>query len=215
MNALLDDYTIYHVVRIVAGGVLVVTFILLSIFFWTQWKRVPKTDERKWTFEKQTYFSFGALSIVVGLLLAFIVAANATNVLDPRHGFSLLVDSLGTPKAGTQMDTIYQAFNTWVQSGSATIPPVVQTKIHERIALHTTSAIVYGILLVVFVVLDAPIWRTLIKRSRVREAKWGLQERALLASGVAAVALSLLLMVMVVVNVQGAIAPITLTLLEG
>lgn len=215
MNALLDDYTTYHVVRIVAGGLLVVTFVLLSIFFWTQWKRVPKTDERKWTFEKKTYFSFGALSTVVGLLIAFIVAANATNALDPRHGFSLLVDSLGTPKAGTQMDTIYQAFNTWVQSGSITIPPVVQTKIQERIALHTTSAIVYGILLVVFVVLDAPIWRTLIKRSRVREARWRLQERALLASGVAAVALSLLLMVMVVVNLQGAIAPITLTLLEG
>jgi hypothetical protein len=215
INILINDYTKYHVVLVVAGGLLVVMLVLLGIFFWTQWKRVPKIDTRKWTFEKKTYFAFGALSTVVGLLIAFIVAVNATNVLDPQHGFSLLVDALGTPKAGTQTDKRYQAFNTWVQSGSTNIPSIVQTKIHERTAFHTTKAMVCGILLVVFVVLSTRIWSTLVKRSRVREAKWRLKESALLVSGVATVTLSLLLMVMVVANMQGAFAPITLTLLYG
>jgi hypothetical protein len=215
MNALINDYAKYHVVLVVAGGLLVVSFVLLSIFFWAQWRRVPKTDRRNWTFEKKTYFSLGALSAAMGLLIALIVAANATNVVDSRHGFSLLVDSLGTPKAGTQMDRLHQAFNAWIQSGSPSIPSIVQRKAHERIAFHTTRAAVGGILLVVFVVLSTRIWSTLVKRSRVREAKWRLQERALLIAGVATVTLSLLLMVIVVANMQGAFAPLTLTLLYG
>jgi hypothetical protein len=203
------------VVLVVAGGFLVVVFVLLSIAFWTRWKRVPKTDKRKWTFEKKIYFSFGALSTAVGLLIALITAVNATNVVDPQQGFSLLVDSLGTPKAGTQMNKLYQAFNTWVQSGSTSIPPLIQRKIDERIAFHTTKALVCGILLVLFVALGVHIWSTLIKRSREREAKWRLKESALLVSGVATVTFSLLLMVIVVANMQGAFAPITLTLLYG
>ncbi len=215
MNTLINDYTRYHVVFVVEGGLLVVIYILLSIFFWTQWRGVPKIDKRRWTFEKKTYFSFGVLSIAVGLLISLFVAADATNVADPRLGFSLLVDSLGTPKAGTPMDHLYQAFNTWLQSGSATIPPLVQNKIDERMAFHMIRALVGGILLVAFVVFSTWIWRTLIKRSRIREMKWRLRESALLVSGVATVLLSLYLMAFVVANLQGALAPITLTLLYG
>jgi uncharacterized protein YacL len=215
MNTLINDYTKYHVVLVVVGGFLVLIFILLSLFFWTQFKRTPQAAKHKWTFEKKTYFSLGALSIVVGLLLALIVAANASNVLNPQHGFSLLIDSLGTPKAGTQMDKLYQAGNTWIQSGSTNIPPLIQRKIQERIAFHTTKAIVCGVLLVISVVLSIWIWRTLIKKSRVRESKWGLEERALLVFGAVTIAFSLLLMVIVVANMQGAFAPITLTLFNG
>lgn len=215
MNTLISDYTKYHVVLVVMGGFLVLIFILLSLFFWAQFRRIPKTDKHKWTFEKKVYASFGALSIVVGLLIALIVAVNATNVLNPLHGFSLLVDSLGAPKTGTQMDKLYLAFNTWVQSGSANIPSLIQSKIHERLAFHTTKAIVCGVLLVVFVAFSARIWSTLIKKSRVRESKWRLKERTLLISGIATITLSLLLMVIVVANMQGAFAPITLTLLYG
>lgn len=215
LNTLINDYITYHVVFVIAGGLLVVIFGLLSIFFWKQWKRVPKTDKSKWTFEKKTYFSFGALSIVVALMIALIAAANATNVVDPRHGFSLLPDSLVTPASDTPKDQLYLAFNTWLQSGGANIPSIIQSKIHERIAFHTTKAIVCGLLLVLFVVLSMFIWNTLIKRPRVREAKWRLKEIALLASGVAMVILSLLMMVIVVANTQAAFGPITLTLLYG
>ena|SRR5579871_5469746 len=161
------------------------------------------------------YCSFGAVSIVVGLVFAWFVAVDATNVLDPRDGFSFLVDSLGTPQPGTPMDHLYQAFNTWIQSGSTTIPSLVQEKIQERMAFHTTKAIVSGVLLVVFVVLGTLIWRTLLKKSRIREATWRLTESALLVCGAVAITFSLLLLVIVVANLQGAFAPITLTLLDG
>jgi hypothetical protein len=107
----------------------------------------------------------------------------------------LLVDELGTPKAGTPMAQLYQSFNTWLQSGSTTMPSLVQSKLDERIAFNTIVVIVSSILLVVCVALSTFIWSTLIKRSRVREAKWRLQERAFVVSGVATVALSLLMLV--------------------
>jgi len=69
MNALINDYILFHVVRVVAGGLLVVIFVLLSRFFWLRWKRLPRSDERKWTFERKTYFAFGTLSTVVGVLM--------------------------------------------------------------------------------------------------------------------------------------------------
>lgn len=215
MNILLDDYTRHHAVLVVVGGFLVLIFLLLSFFFWTQFKRTPEEAAHKWTFEKKTYFSLGALSIVVGLLMALIVAVNATTVLNPLPGFSALVDSLGTPKAGTQMDKLYQAFNIWLQSGSIHIPSLIQSKIDERLAWQRPKAIVSGVLLVVFVALSTRIWSTLIKKSRIRESKWGLKERALLVSGTVTITLSLLLMVIAVANMQGAFAPLALTLAFG
>jgi hypothetical protein len=215
MNTLINDYTRYHIVLVAVGGFLVLIFLLLSLVFWTQFKRTPQTAKHRWTFEKKTYFSLGALSTVVGLVLALIVAANATNVLNPQHGLSLLIDSLGTPRAGTQMDKLYQAFNTWVQSGSTHIPSLIQSTIDERLAWQRPKAIVSGVLLVVFGALSTYLWRTLLKKSQVRESTWGLKERALLVFGAATITFSLLLMVIVVANMQGAFAPITLTMLNG
>lgn len=215
LNTIFNDYVKWHVVAVVADSFFVVIFILLSMFFWTHWRKTPKTDKRKWTFEKRTYFSFGIMSGVVGLLITFVVVVNVITVMDPRPGFSLLVDELGTPKAGTPMAQLYQSFNTWLQSGSTTMPSLVQSKLDERIAFNTTIVIVSSILLVVCVALSTFIWRTLIKRSRVREAKWRLQERAFLVSGVATVALSLLMLVVFAKYLQGALYPITWTLAFG
>src|SRR5215469_12421853 len=116
LNTIFNDYVEYHVVAIIADSSFVVIFILLSVFFWTHRGKSPQTDKRKWTFEKRTYFSFGIVSGVVGLLITFVIAANVSVLLDPRPGFTLLVDDLGTPKAGTPMAHLYQAFNTWLQS---------------------------------------------------------------------------------------------------
>jgi uncharacterized protein YacL len=215
MNALMHDYVLFHIVRVAAGGLLMVIFVLLSAFFWRRWKRLPRGEERKSKFERKTYFAFGIFSTVVGLLIAFVVAVNAATVLHPWPGFGWLVDSLETPKAGTQMDKLYQAFNTWLQSGSASIPTLIQQRIQERIALHTTRVIVGGVLLVAFVVLSTRIWSTLVERSRGREPEWTLKERSLLVGGAASVILSLVLMVVVEVNLRWAFAQLTVTLLYG
>ncbi|HEU5383022.1 MAG TPA: hypothetical protein VFV38_47050 [Ktedonobacteraceae bacterium] len=215
MNTLINDYIMYHLVLVIVGGFFVLIFLLLSLFFWTQLRRTPQTAKHTWTFEKKTYFSLGAVSIVVGLLIALIVAANATTVLNPLPGFSSLVDSLGTPKAGTQMEKLYQAFNTWLQSGSTHIPSFIQSKIDERLAWQRPKAMVSGVLLVVFGALSTGLWRTLLKKSQGRESTWGLKERALLVSGAVTITLSLLLVVLVVANMQAAFAPLTLTLAFG
>jgi hypothetical protein len=215
MNALINDYILFHEVRVVAGSLLVVIFVLLSAFFWLRWKRLPRSNERTSTFERKTYLAFGMLSTVVGLLIAFVVAVNVATVLYPWPGLSLLVDELGTPKTGTQMDKLYQAFNTWLQSDSQSMPSLIQQRIQERIALHTTRVIVCGILLLAFTVLSKGIWSTLIKRSRAREPRWTLKERSLLVCGVASVTLSLVLMVLAEVNLRWAFAQITVTLLYG
>ena len=106
MNALINDYTQYHVVFVVTGGLVVVIFGLLSLYFGIQWKRVPRTEQRTWTFEKKTHFLFGLLSLVTGLLMALIVAANASNVADPERGFSLVIDSIVTPTVSTPPYTL-------------------------------------------------------------------------------------------------------------
>lgn len=215
MNTLISDYTTYHLVLVVVGGFFVLIFLLLSLFFWIQLKRTPQEVSRTWTFEKKTYVFLGAVSTVFGLLITLIVAVNATTVLNPQPGFSALVDSLGTPKAGTQMDKLYQVFNTWLQSGSTHIPSLIQSKIDERLAWQRPKAIVSCVLLVVFGALSTCLWRTLLKKSQVREAKWGLKERALLVTGAATIAFSLLLVVIVVANMQAAVAPLALTLAFG
>lgn len=183
MNTLINDYIKYHVVLVVVGGFFVLIFLLLSLFFWAQWKRTSQAAPHKWTFEKKTYFFLGAVSTVFGLLIALIVAVNATTVLNPLPGFSLLVDSLGTPKPGTQMDKLYQECNIWLQSGSTQIPSLLQSKVDKRLAWQRPKAIVSGMLLIGFGALSTYLWRTLLKKSQVRESRWGLKERALLVSG--------------------------------
>ncbi len=212
LNSLVSDYTRYHVVLVVVGGLFTLGLILLSLFFWKGFRKAPTVDARKWTFEKKTFFYFGSFSTLVGSLMALIVAANVSNVLNPWQGFSESIGLLGTPRAGTQTDRLYQSFNGWLQSGSPRMPSFVQRKIDDRLAWQRPKAIISGLFLVAFVLMSAQIWRSLIRKSAVREGEWNLKERALLLSGVVAVVICLLPMVMVLGNAQGSIAPISLTL---
>jgi hypothetical protein len=215
LNNLLSDYTKYHVVLLIVGGLFTLILITLSVLFWARFKRALKTDTSKWTFEKKTYFSFALLTTIVGLFMSLIVVANASNVLNPRQGFSGAVGILGTSQAGTHKAELYQSFNTWLQSGSTHVPSLIQSKINDRLAWQRPKAVICGILLAIFVVVSVRIWDTLIRQSKVRETKQKLEEKALFFSGVVAVAICLLLMLMVIGNTQGAFAPISLTLFYG
>ncbi|MFC4778806.1 hypothetical protein ACFO9Q_18580 [Paenibacillus sp. GCM10023252] len=105
------------------------------------------------------------------------------------------------------------SFSEWVKSGSENIPPDIREGIHGRFEFHSTKAIVCGVLLLLFVMLSKRIWTALIKKSRVAPIKWTFKERAYLVCGVATVALSLLMMIIVAANMQGAIAPLSTYLL--
>jgi cytochrome bd-type quinol oxidase subunit 2 len=215
LNSLLGDYTTYHVVLLIIGGCFTLIFVVLSILFWVRFKRAPKTEIRKWTFEQKTYFSFGLLTTIVGLVMMLIVVANAGTVLNPRPGLLEVINEFGTSQGGAHRAELYQSFNTWLQSGSRDVPALIQSKINDRLAWQRPKAIICSVLLAIFVATSVRIWSALIKKSKVRETKLKLNEKALLVSGCFSVASCLLLMLMVLGNTQATFAPMSLTLFLG
>ncbi len=215
LNSLLSDYIKYHVVFLIVGGLFTLILLTLSILFWTRYKKTPKTAISKWIFEKKTYFSFSLLTTIVGLFMALIVVANTSTVLNPQQGFSGVVGMLGISQTDEQKVQLHQSFNIWLQSGSTHIPALIQSKINDRLAWQLPKAIICSALLIIFIVVSVYIWGTLIRQSKVREMKRTLKEKMLLFSGVVSVAVCLLLMLMVIGNMQGAFAPLSLTLLYG
>jgi hypothetical protein len=211
-NALLHDYINYHAVLIIEGGIFAFLLIVLSGHFWRRFKRMQKAGTRNWIFEKKAYFCFGLVSTIAALLMILIVVINLGTVLNPQEGFAQVIQELGSPQAGTQKAAHYQAVNTWVQSGIAPMPTVLQNKVRDRLSWQRPKAIVCSLLLVVFTFFAERLWRKLIN-SQAGESIWRLKEKALMIIGVITVPAALLLMIMALANTQASFAPITLTLL--
>jgi hypothetical protein len=209
MHTLLTDYAKFHLVLVIAGGCTVIVLGLLSIIFWMRWKRTPNGDKHQWTFAKKVYFSFGLLSTAVSLLLALIVAANATNAFDPVPGFSLLANSTTT----SDSSQLGHALNAWITSGNSTVPPLIQQKVQDRLAWQRPKAIVSGILLILFVVLSFFLWNALLQKTKGKASKWQMKEATYFICGIATLTFSFFLLVLVLANMQGAIAPLTITVL--
>lgn len=212
LNTLLSDYTNYHLVLVVPGAGMVLVLLALNGFFLYRFRRTPRYESHAWTFEKKTFFSFWVVCTLASLMMALIVAANVSNVLDARHGLSLLAESLSTPSAGSNRATLLQAFDTWLRSEDTDIPPTVQRALNNRLSWQQPKAIVCSLLLVCFTLLNTWIWRSLLKRSRANDGTWIAKDMALLTSGIGTVATAMLMMVMALANLQAVWAPITLTL---
>lgn len=212
LDVLIADYARYHLVLVIVGGFFLLCQILLIIFFWRRFRRAPKPTAHRWTFERVTYFGFGLLSVCVALFLALVVAANISNAVSPRAGFAGSIGLLSEPEVGTSTYDVQRAYDQWLKSDDAEVPPGVQTAVNERLAWQRPKALICSALLLLFVVLSAATWRTLIRRSRGPDAKWKLADSALLLAGVFTVAACLLLMLMVMGNTQAAVAPISMTM---
>lgn len=215
LTALLRDYTAYHVVLVVVGGLFLVALTWLSATMWRRWWRSRRTASGATGFERRTYASFGLLSAVVALFLALVVAANVSNALDPRDGFAGALGLLGVPKAGTSVAELQDAFTTWLTAGDDEVPSRVTEAIDERLSWQRPKAIITTVLLVGGVVLSAATWRSLVRRSRARPGRRPLREWGLSCVGVLSVVVCLLLMLMVMGNTQGSLAPLSLTLFFG
>jgi uncharacterized protein YacL len=211
-NTLLNDYARYHLVLVVMGGFVAAALIILGVWFLLRLRRPRESALHRSTLERRVYGSFGAFFVVIGLLMSVIVAANATNVMDPQRG---LIGSVGTPPAGTPASKRYQTFNTWVRSGRPTVPAAIQSEVNARLSWQRPKAIVCSILLVGAIGMSAFLWKSVIKRSRRKRTNLGVQGAALLAFGIAGVFISLLLVVMVLANTQASLAPVTMTLVFG
>jgi len=212
---LLSDYTKFHLVLVALGGAFVLCFLLLSAFSRRWYTRSPRVNGHRWTFERTTGLFLLATSAVLALMMAVVVAANLSNVLNPRHGFSGSVDMIVVARSGTPTSTLHQAFTTWLQSGDAQMPSLVRRRIDDRLAWQRPKAVICGVLLILFVALGAHIWRTLVGKSREPRATWGLRDRALLGAGVGSGLACLVLMLMVLGNTQASIAPLAMTLVFG
>lgn len=218
LNVLLADYTTYHLVLVVTVSVLGAVFLLLAGVFWTRWRRAPPAGRGRWTFERGTFAGFTVLCALVGVALAGLVAIDANTVLHPQNGFSLAVATLGTPAPGTPRAALDQSFAAWIHSDRSAMPALVRARVDARVAFQGTKAAWSAALLVVMVGLSGALWRTLVRRSRHGSAGWARSpwlQGALLLAGAATVACSLLLLVMVVANLQGALAPVAKTLFYG
>jgi hypothetical protein len=215
LGKLISDYTNYHVVLVVVGGIFLFSLILLNLFLWERFQKSPRTNTRQWTFEKKTYFYLGASSVFLSLFIALVFAANLSTVLEARKQFLVAVARLESPQAGTPKHERYQSFNAWLQSGNAQVPSPIQIKINKRLAWQQPKAITCSVLLVLFALLSARVWQTLIRTLRLASSGWHLKERALLLSGVLSVVSCSVLMLMVIGNTQASFAPIFLTLTFG
>jgi nitrate reductase gamma subunit len=195
-DRLLTDDRNFHVVFLVVGGLFTLLLLLFSVFSWVRCKRA-----RRRTFERRTCFSFGAVSLTLGLLMAVVYAGNVTSVVNPRQTLS-----------GT---TFSRVGETWLQSGSAQISPLLQHAIDERLAWQRPKAAICSVLLVAFVTLTVFLWRTLSRQSTTGEPFRKLSRRPMLCAGVLSAVSCLLLMFMVIGNTEGAFHPLFLTVLYG
>jgi hypothetical protein len=186
----------FHVVFLVVGGLFTLLLLLFSVFSWARFKRA-----RRRTFERRSYFSFGAVSLALGLIMAAVFWGNVTSVVNPRQTLS-----------GT---TFSRAGETWLQSGSAQISPLLQRAIDERLAWQRPKAVICSILLVAFVTLTVFLWRTLIRQSGAGQPFRKLSRRLMLWAGVLSAVSCLLLMLMVIGNTEGAFVPLFLTVQYG
>jgi hypothetical protein len=212
-NLLWQDYTRYHTVLLIEGGLFALLLLILSTSLWRRFKRLRKVETGSWTFEEKTYFCLGLITAVVALFMLLIVVANLSNVVNPRDGFVQSIPVLGKPQAGTLKAALYQAVNTWAQSGETQMPFLLQDEVRKRLSWQQPKAIICSFLLVVLAIFTARIWQKLIRNSRASEPIWSLKEKMLLVMGIMTVPVTFLLMIMVLANTQALFAPIFLTLL--
>ncbi|MEQ1702923.1 MAG: hypothetical protein ABMA25_22680 [Ilumatobacteraceae bacterium] len=205
MRALVVDYTRYHEVLVVVGGVFTIALVALSVICWRRFRASSRCTGRV---ERRLYGLLAATLTFAGLAMGLIVAANLSTAADPMPGF-LMASEHPTPNSLA----VDGAVIDWVNAGSSTVPAVVDSKVDDRVAWQLPKAIICGLLLIAFTALAVRLGRTIARRSR-GEAPLT-HPRRLLAGQFAATCVALLMMVMFVANLQGALAPLTITVLGG
>lgn len=209
IKALIDDYAKYHAVLAIVGSLVLIVILALTVFFWIKFAKIQKIGRFKWPFDKKVYFSFGLLLTIFSLFFALVVAANISTALKPIPGFTTLASSTSTASDSK----VGIALNEWVQSGKSALPSSLKQKAQERVSWQRPKAIICGLLLIVFVLVNLRVWGYLIKARAQSETKWSIKEIIILVGGTVSVAITLLLVIMFIANTQGAIAPLAISLL--
>jgi uncharacterized membrane protein YeiB len=178
LQALVHDCAKFHAVLAVLAGLATVGFVLLSVFAWRRSR------------------AFAIATAVLGLFMAVLFYANASNALNPRHDVATTIPVLRATRPGTEAAGVQQATNRWLLSGSATKPRLLQDKIDERLSWQRPKAIITSLLFFAFAGLCIRL-----RRRRI-------------VAGLAMVC-TLVLLVMAMANTEAAVAPMFLTVLYG
>lgn len=225
MSRIIFDYANYHAIMVLMSGLLFLLFGFLSYKFWIKFKRIPNISQVKWDFEKKSYFYFLTINIIVGLFMLLLVVANTTNTINPLHGLSLAYNSTLTEEetnkeiinnlnTNLESDDLHRTFSNWIKSSEGAIPAPILVEINNRVNFHTAKAFKSFALLIFFVCLSRNRWQKMIKNAKdiklgFKDHKWGIVDFINFGVGNLAIAISLLLMIIVEANIQGAFAPLT------
>jgi hypothetical protein len=198
LDTILADYQRYHAVLVVLASIFLAAILILLVGCWRSFRAAGRSPSGRTRRQTWTYGLFMVSSILLGLFLLLVMAANVSTVINPQSGFA------GVDQSG-------KAIAAWLTSGSPSVPADVQAAVDDRLAWQRPKAIVTSILLVLVVVSSVAIWRRWIAHSSSSRGANVL----LLTSGVVTAGLAVLLMLMVMGNVQASMAPIAITLVFG
>lgn len=215
LDRLLADYARFHLVLALVGGAFVVGAGALAVLGWRGYSRARRSGAPRRSFPALAHLAAALVGVVVGGLLGLVVVANVSTVLDPRPGFAGAVRGIGAPAPGTARAEHDRAFTEWLASGSDAVPAPVAHLVDDRLSWQRPKAIVAGALLVLVLLAAAGAWRRALRRWYAAPGRWPPRQLALVAGGVAAVPVALVLVLMVMGNTQAALAPLSMTLFYG
>jgi hypothetical protein len=143
-----------------------------------------------------------ASSLALALLGVLAVALSAAFVLAPGV---LAASTPGGGYAGQEalVTALRTAFVEYWGSGNRNYPPGLERLVDYWIRYHVAKAVIAALLLTVLVVLGVRLWRALLGADRL--PPW--RGAALASSGVLVTVLAVFSVVLVVANIQGAVAP--------
>lgn len=219
-NAVLDllvrDYQRFHLVLVLVGGLFLVLLLGAALALWRGWLRARQGADPSRRFERRVLVGGAVVVSGVSLLLAVVVAANLSTVLSPRQGFAGSVRLLGAPAEGTRTAAVQESVVTWLADGGTDrVPASLRRSIDDRLSWQRPKAVITSVLVVVVSALGLLAWRRLVRRTRSSGGRATARDLPLLLGGCAAGAVAFVLMLMVMGNTQGAVAPLSLTLFLG
>lgn len=217
LRHIIDDYSRYHAILALLSGILSISFICVGFYFFRKTRNARIQSKTRWSFETKSYCYFFIISCVVGLCMLLLAIANLTNTFDPIHGLSLaynLSNLDGAVSKETYSDSLHQVFSAWIESGQSSMPNAISIEIAHRIRFHETKALLSFFLLLAFGILSINKWKVLICSTKSIAIEKGNRKGRLfrifdfvLAN--VSLALSLLMLLVVMANIQGAFAPLT------
>jgi hypothetical protein len=134
--------------------------------------------------------------LAAALSAAFVLAPAVLAASAPGGGYA---------SQGAIITALRTAFVEYWGSGNRNYPPGLERLVDYWIRYHVAKAVIAALLLTVLVVLGARLWRALPGAGRL--AAW--RGAALASSGALVTVLAVFSVVLVAVNIQGAVAPFT------